>query len=101
MTLLDLLERQILGPHPRPTATETLGVEPRNLLLYNNESEDGRVGGCGVHISSQLGHLAGTGGGPWTLKGTGGTPEQPDRMLRGGRGEEKWRWVGLAPLKSS
>lgn len=28
----NLLERQTLGPHPRPVELETLGVGPRNLL---------------------------------------------------------------------
>ena len=37
-------------------------------------TQDGLLGGCGICISSQLGHLPGTGGGPWTPKGTGGTP---------------------------
>ena len=37
-------------------------------------SQDGVLGGRRIRISSQLGHLPGTGGGPWTPKGTGGTP---------------------------
>ena len=38
-------------------------------------SQDSRLGGHGVRISSQLGHIPGTSGGPWTLKCMGGTPE--------------------------
>ena len=46
---------------------------------------DDRVGGCGVHVSSQLGHLKGAGGGPWTPKGMGGIPMWPGRA---------WGWKG-------
>ena len=37
-------------------------------------SQDGVLGGRGIHVSTQLGNLPGTDGGPWTPKGTGGTP---------------------------
>lgn len=30
----DLLEMQMLGPHPRLTESEILGVQPRNLWGY-------------------------------------------------------------------
>ena len=57
-------------------------------------SQDGVLGGREIRVSSQLGHLPGTGGGPWTPKGTGGTPQRPCRMWGVGgevKGEEKWR----------
>ena len=38
------------------------------------QSQDGILGGRGIRVSSQLGHLPGTGGGPRTPKGMGGTP---------------------------
>ena len=44
-------------------------------------SQDGRVGGHGVHISSQLGHLRGAGGGPRTPQGKGGIPVRPGPHL--------------------
>ena len=44
-------------------------------------SQHGRRGECRVRISAQLGHLPGTGGGPWTR--TGGTSEQPGRTWWG------------------
>ena len=37
-------------------------------------SQDSALGGHRIHVSSQLGHLPGTGGGPRTPKGMGGTP---------------------------
>ena len=37
-------------------------------------SQDGRVGGRSIHVSTQLGRLPGTGGGPQTPKGRGGIP---------------------------
>ena len=57
-------------------------------------SQDGRPGGCGVRVSSQLGHLPGTGGGPWTPKGVGGTPERLGRTWGGvdGGGEVEVGW---------
>ena len=58
-------------------------------------SQDSGVGGCRVHVSSQLGHLPGAGGGLWTPKGTGGTSTWAGRTLRG-RGEEKWRQDGTS-----
>ena len=55
--------------------------------------KDGGLEGHGIRVSAQLGPLPGTGGGPQTPKGTGGTPS--DRVGRGAwrgvRGEEKWR----------
>ena len=48
-------------------------------------SQDGVLGGRGICVSSQLGHLPGTGGGPWTPEGTGGTPS--DRVGCGAWGE--------------
>ena len=58
--------------------------------------QDGILGGHGILISAQLGRLPGTGGGPRTPKGTGGTPsDQVGRgAWRGVRGEEKWRRDG-------
>ena len=47
-------------------------------------SQDGGLG-RGIRVSSQLGHLPGTGAGPWTPKGTGGTPS--DWVGRGAWGE--------------
>ena len=43
---------------------------------YNGrgQSQDGGLGGHRIRVSTQLGHLPGTGGGPQTPKGTGGTP---------------------------
>ena len=60
------------------------------------QSEDGVLGGRGIHVSSQLGHLPGTGGGPWTPKGMGGTPSDQvgHGALGGVKGEEKQRWDG-------
>ena len=43
-------------------------------------SQDGRLGGRGIHVFAQLGHLPGTGGVPWTPKGMGGTPS--DRLFQ-------------------
>ena len=54
-------------------------------LTSGGRSQDGVLGGCGIHVSSQLGHLPGTGGGPRTPKGTGGTPS--DWVRRGVWGE--------------
>ena len=39
--------------------------------LWERWSQDGILGGHGIHVSSQLGHLPGTGVGPQTPKGTG------------------------------
>ena len=33
-------------------------------------SQDGGLGGWRIRVSAQPGHLPGTGGGPWTPKGT-------------------------------
>ena len=43
-------------------------------LRIPREMESRWLGGRGIHISSQLGHLPGTGGGQRTTKGMGGTP---------------------------
>ena len=50
--------------------------------LSRGGSQDGRLGGRRIHVSAQLGHLLGTGGGPQTPKGMGGTPS--DRVLSKG-----------------
>ena len=54
------------------------------------QSQDGGVGGCTVHVSSQLGHLPDAGGGPQHPRGE---EEPPRDQVRcgGGRGEERWR----------
>ena len=36
--------------------------------------QGGRLGGCGICVSAELGHLPFTGGGPRTPKGMGGSP---------------------------
>ena len=61
--------------------------------LGEGQSQDGILGGYGIRVSAQLGHLPGTSGGPRTPKGTGGTPSnQVGRgTLQGVRREEKWR----------
>ena len=52
---------------------------PRARMLFGKDlnergrSQDGVLGGCGVRVSAQLGHLPGPGGGPRTPKGTEGT----------------------------
>ena len=59
------------------------------------------LGGHGIRISSWLGHLPGTSGGPRTPKGTGGTPR--DQVGRGTWGEWRGRrsggGTGLVPLR--
>ena len=56
-----------------------------NEPIYKTETEgrsqDGVLGGHGIRVSSQLGHLPDTGWGPLTPKGTGGTPS--DRVGHG------------------
>ena len=54
---------------------------PYKKLLFGGQSQDAVLGGCGIRISSQLGHLPGTGGGPRTPKGAGGAPS--DRVGHG------------------
>ena len=56
-------------------------------------SQDGGLGGHGIRISAQLGHLPGTGGGPRTSKRMGGTPSDwvEPGAWGGVREEEKWR----------
>ena len=57
-------------------------------------SQDGRLGGRRIRVSA-LGHLPGTGGGPWTPKRTGGTPSDwVGCAASGGVKGEKWRWDG-------
>ena len=50
-------------------------------------SQDSRVGGRGVHVSSQPGHLLGAGGRLWIPKRKGGISALPGRTWegRGGR----------------
>ena len=48
--------------------------ELNNKNTFQGRSQDGVLGGLGIHVSSQLGHLPGTGEGPQTPKGTGRTP---------------------------
>ena len=59
-------------------------------------SQDGILGGCGIHVSEQPGHLPGTSGAPWTPKGTEETHSNwVGWGLWGGvKGEEKWRQDG-------
>ena len=53
-------------------------------------SQDGILGGCGIHVSTQLVHLPGTSGVPQTPKGTGRNPQQLGRTWGlGGVKEEK------------
>ena len=63
--------------------SKNLGSDTK--LYRGGQSQDGRLGGCGIRGSAQLGHLPGTGGGPRTPKGTGGTPS--DRVGCGAWGE--------------
>ena len=63
------------------------------------QSQDGEAVGCGVRISSQLGHLPSTGGGPWRPKGMGGTPESLGRTWREGEGRRSGGGTGPAPLR--
>ena len=53
--------------------------------------QDGKLGGRGIHVSTQLGHLSGTSGGPRTPKGMGGTPRNwvGHGAWGGVKGEEK------------
>ena len=69
-------------------------------MPHEGRSQNGRLGGRGIHDSTQLGHLPGTGGGPRTPKGTGGTPS--DWVGRGAWGKCRGRsggGMGLVPLK--
>ena len=64
-------------------------------LIHKGVESRWQTRGTWIHVSTQLGHLPGTGGGPWTPKGMGGTPS--DRVGRGawgGEGEGKRRWDG-------
>ena len=67
--------------------------------MLGGRSQDGILGGCGIRVSSQLGHLPGTSGGPRTPKQVGGTPS--DWVGRGslgeGRGRRSGGGMGLAP----
>ena len=67
--------------------------------LLEGRSQDGRLGGCGICLSAQLGHLPGTGRGPQTPRGTGGTPSNwVGRVGWGGvRGRRSGGRTGLAP----
>lgn len=44
-----------------------------NKFSKREWSQDGKQGGCGVHVSAQLRKLPGARGGPWTPKGMGET----------------------------
>ena len=70
--------------------------------VKRGRSQDDVLGGCGICVSSQLGHIPGTRGGPWTPKGTGGTPS--DWAGRGVWGECRGRrsggGTGVVPLRS-
>ena len=55
------------------------------------QSQDGGLGGRRVHISSQLGHLLGTGRNPWV---TG-----LDVVGREGGGKVEAGWMGPVPLR--
>ena len=57
----------------------------QKLIQIGGWSQDGGLGGRGIRVSSQLGPLPGTSGGPRTPKGTGGTPS--DQVGRGACGE--------------
>ena len=65
----------------------------QKLIQIGGWSQDGGLGGRGIRVSSQLGPLPGTSGGPQTPTGTGGSPQRPGRTWGVGRvrGEEKWR----------
>ena len=70
-------------------------------MSTEERSQDGGLGGCGIHVSAQLGHLPDTGGGPRTPKKTGGTPSDwvGHGACGGVRGEEKWRQDGTGTLR--
>ena len=54
-------------------------------IFLKKEREDAVVGGRGIRVSSQLGHLPGTSGGPRTPKEMGGTPS--NQVGRGAWGQ--------------
>ena len=49
-------------------------VSIKRHRILEGRSQDGVLGGHRIRVSSQLGHLPGTGWGPQTPKGTGGAP---------------------------
>ena len=69
---------------------------------FYRQSQDGGVGGCGVRVSPQLGHLPDAGGGPWHPRGQEEPPSNwtgcGGEWGEGGerRGEEKWRLDGTS-----
>ena len=63
------------------------------------QSQDGGVGGCGVHISSQLGHLSDTGGEPQHPRGQEKSPSDLVGYSEEGRGKRSGGRMGLAPLR--
>ena len=67
----------------------------RGIKGIKFRNQDGRLGGHGIRLSSHLGHLPGTGGGPQTPKGTGRNSEWLGKTwVGGGRREEKCRQDG-------
>ena len=63
---------------------------PSLKIFSGGWSQDGRVGGCGVQVSPQLGHLPDAGGGPRHPRGW---EEPPSDQVgcQGTEGAEKWR----------
>lgn len=58
----------------------------------DSHSQESRVGGCRVHVSSQLEHLPGTGG---------GTPDQLGGTQEGGKGRRSGGRIEPALLRGS
>lgn len=55
------------------------------IVGFRGWRQDCGLGGCGIHILAQPGHLPGTSGAPWTPKGMEGTPSNwVGRELWGG-----------------
>ena len=70
-----------------------------SILAIGGRSQDGRVGGRGVCISPQLGHLPEAGGGPLL---PGRWEEPPSKWVGDGvevRGRRSGGQMGLAPLR--
>ena len=76
----------------RPITSNEIETVIKNLPT-GGQSQDCGLGGYGILVSEKPGHLPGTGGGPWTLKGMGGTHCDwvGHRVWGGVRREEKWR----------
>ena len=68
-------------------------------LGQGGQSQDGRPGGHGVHVSAWLGHLQSTGGGPQTPKGMEGTPSNQVRSGGNWRGRKSGDGTGLEPWR--